>query len=268
MKKKTLAFKTMAAALAAVAAMSCTSLTAFADKIKTIDGVSYRYSDSGEKIGTYSGFTTSKSGRRYYKNGIMLKNKWLKTASGKRYYAGSNGILYTGWHKFKNGWHWFSEKGIEATGNKTIFGISYSFSKKGIWNGVDGKTLTSIFNVLNDTMPEDIYGGVYFDNDNGMITVYSTDTNKMEAVMPKLYPEMKIKECTYTYSQLEATAKALNDNSWKFPKAHLNVSIDVKNNWVELGTESISDDLRDFIDSLEFNGCVHTVEDKPSLEVE
>ncbi len=264
--KKTL--KILSAALAAITVMSCASVPAFADKLKTVDGVTYRYSDSGEQLGTYSGFALSISGRRYYKNGALVKNKWLKTASGKRYYAGSNGILYTGWHKFTNGWHWFNEKGIEATGNKTLFGVNYSFSKKGIWNGVDGKTLTSIFNVLNDTMPEDIYGGVYFDNDSGMITVYSTDTNKMEEAMPKLYPEMEIAECTYTYTQLEATAKTLNDNSRKFPKAHLNVSIDVQHNWVELGTDNVSDDLRDFIDTLEFNGCVHFTEDELSLDVE
>ena len=95
-----------------------------------------------------------------------------------------------------------------------------------------------------------------------------TYTNKMEEAMPKLYPEMEIKECTYTYTQLEATAKTLNDNSSKFPKAHLNVSIDVQQNWVELGTDNVSDDLRDFIDTLEFNGCVHFTEDELSLDVE
>ena len=260
--------KLIAAALAAVTALSCTSATAFADKLTTVDGVTYRYSDSGEQLETYSGFTSSETGRRYYKNGIVVKNKWLKTASGKRYYAGSNGILYSGGHKFSNGWHWFSEKGIEAAGNKTLFGVNYSFSKKGIWNGVDGKTLTSIFNVLNETMPEDIYGGVYFDNDSGMITVYSADIGKMKEAVPKLYPEMEIRECTYTYAQLEATAKALNDNSSKFPEAHLNVSIDVQHNWVETGTDNISDDLRGFIDALEFGGCVHLTGDELSLDAE
>jgi|GEM_PF-4022104 len=79
---------------------------------------------------------------------------------------------------------------------------------------------------------------------------------------------MEIAECTYTYTQLEATAKTLNDNSRKFPKSHLNVSIDVQHNWVELGTDNVSDDLRDFIDTLEFNGCVHFTEDELSLDVE
>lgn len=103
MKKKTLAFKTMAASLAAVAAMSCTSLTAFADKIKTIDGVSYRYSDSGEKIGKFSGWAKTSKGRRYYKNGVMYKNKWIKTKSGKYYYAGADGYMRTGWAKVTRG---------------------------------------------------------------------------------------------------------------------------------------------------------------------
>ena len=41
-------FKALAAALAAVTALSCASVTAFADKLKTVDGIKYRYSDSGE----------------------------------------------------------------------------------------------------------------------------------------------------------------------------------------------------------------------------
>ncbi|MGN0589686.1 MAG: hypothetical protein ACI4KO_09135 [Ruminiclostridium sp.] len=120
MKKKTLAFKTMAASLAAVAAMSCTSLTAFADKIKTIDGVSYRYSDSGEKIGKFSGWAKTSKGRRYYKNGVMYKNKWIKTKGGKYYYAGADGYMRTGWARVTRGKGYYSY-----------------FDKNGVW---DGKT--------------------------------------------------------------------------------------------------------------------------------
>lgn len=120
MNIKKLAFKTMAATLAAVVAMSCTSLTAFADKIKTVNGVAYRYSDSGERIGKYSGWGSNSKGKRYYKNGVLYKNKWIKTKNGKYYYAGADGYMRTGWAKVTRGKGYFSY-----------------FDKNGVW---DGKT--------------------------------------------------------------------------------------------------------------------------------
>ena len=113
-------FKLIAAALAAITAMSCTSATAFADKLKTVDGVTYRYSDSGEQISKYTGWAKTSKGKRYYKNGVMYKNKWIKTKSGKYYYAGSDGYMRTGWARVTRG------KGF----------YSY-FDKNGVW---DGKT--------------------------------------------------------------------------------------------------------------------------------
>ena len=113
-------FKLIAAALAAITAMSCTSATAFADKLKTVDGVTYRYSDSGEQVGKYTGWAKTSKGKRYYKNGVMYKNKWIKTKSGKYYYAGSDGYMRTGWARVTRG------KGL----------YSY-FDKNGVW---DGKT--------------------------------------------------------------------------------------------------------------------------------
>ena len=117
MKKQ---IKLIAATLAAITAMSCTSATVFADKLKTVDGVTYRYSDSGEQVGKYTGWAKTSKGRRYYKNGIMYKNKWIKTKSGKYYYAGKDGYIRTGWAAVTRG------KGL----------YSY-FDKNGVW---DGKT--------------------------------------------------------------------------------------------------------------------------------
>ena len=128
--------KLIAATLATLTAMSCTSATAFADKLKSVDGVTYRYSDSGEQVGKYTGWATTSKGRLYYKNGLMLKKTWLKTKSGKRYYAGSDGYIVTGWKEFKNGWHWFDSKGVEATGIVIIDGNEYSFSSSGVWDGI------------------------------------------------------------------------------------------------------------------------------------
>lgn len=113
-------FKTVAAVLAAVTAMSCTGLSAYADKLKKVDGVTYLYSDSGEKIGKYTGWSKNSKGKRCYKKGVMYTNRWIKTKKGKYYYAGSDGYMRTGWAAVTRG------KG------------SYSFfDKNGVW---DGKT--------------------------------------------------------------------------------------------------------------------------------
>ena len=114
--KKTL--RILSAALAAITVMSCASVPAFADKLKTVDGVTYRYSDSGQQVGKYTGWAKTSKGKRYYKNGIVYKNKWIKTKAGKYYYAGSDGYMRTGWAKVSVG-----------KGN-----YSY-FDKNGIWDG-------------------------------------------------------------------------------------------------------------------------------------
>ena len=97
-----ISFKLTAAALAAITAMSCASLTSFADKLKTVDGVMYRYSDTGKVKGIYTGFAKTSKGRRYYKNGVPYKSKHFKTKSGKRYLTDENGYIVTGWKKINN----------------------------------------------------------------------------------------------------------------------------------------------------------------------
>ena len=96
-------FKTFAAALAAITAMSCTSATAFADKLKVVDGVTYKYSDSGEQKGKYTGWAKNSKGKVYYKNGVKLKNCWLKVNGKRAYYLKSNGLMAVGDVEFKNG---------------------------------------------------------------------------------------------------------------------------------------------------------------------
>lgn len=112
MKRK---FKLLAAALAAITAMSCTSATAFADKLKTVDGIKYRYSDSGEQIGTFSGWSTGKSGAKYYyKNGVRVKNTWIKDKKGRYRYIDKTGKMAVGWCEVSRDdgcFSWFDENG-------------------------------------------------------------------------------------------------------------------------------------------------------------
>ena len=108
-------FKTFAAALAAITAMSCTSATAFADKLKVVDGVTYRYSDSGEAKGKYTGWSTGKSGAKYYyKNGVRVKNTWIKDKKGRYRYIDKTGKMAVGWCEVSRGdgrFSWFDENG-------------------------------------------------------------------------------------------------------------------------------------------------------------
>ena len=122
MKKE---LKLIAAALAAITALSCTSATAYADKLKTVGGVTYKYSDSGEQKGKYTGWAKTSKGRYYYKDGVKLKSKWLSVKGRKTYYLLSSGKMATGDIFFKNGktYHFGSDGkldfGIFAGINKT-----------------------------------------------------------------------------------------------------------------------------------------------------
>ena len=101
MKRK---FKLLAAALAAITAMSCTSATAFADKLKVVDGVTYKYSDSGEQKGKYTGWAKNSKGNYYYQNGIKVKKN--TTINGVRYKFDKTGLCtgkFTGWTKSTSG---------------------------------------------------------------------------------------------------------------------------------------------------------------------
>lgn len=116
-------FKFIAAALAANTVFLTMSAVASADKLKTIDGVKYLYSDSGERLGTYSGWSNSTAGRRYYKNGILVKSKWLKK-NRKYYYISSNGYAVTGWIKNSKGKYYYFDS--SGTGN----GIAYTETER------------------------------------------------------------------------------------------------------------------------------------------
>lgn len=84
-------------------------------KSTVIDGIRYKFSASGLCEGKYTGWTRSSKGRRYWKNGELIKNQWLKTKSGKYYYADGNGYTVTGWYEVaRNGgrYSYFDENGV------------------------------------------------------------------------------------------------------------------------------------------------------------
>ncbi len=64
---------------------------AFATKSTTIDGVRYTFDKFGVCTGRYTGWTKSDKGRKYWRNGILVKNRAFKV-KGISYYADENGI--------------------------------------------------------------------------------------------------------------------------------------------------------------------------------
>lgn len=124
--------KLIAAAVAAVSAMSCTGATAFADSLRTIDGVKYRYSDSGEDLGIYTGWANTSKGRVFYNKGVRVTKNTI--INGIRYKFSSDGYLtgtFTGWTKSASGKRfWYDGKLIK---NKWIKSGSYYY-----YAGIDG----------------------------------------------------------------------------------------------------------------------------------
>ncbi|MBQ9382968.1 MAG: hypothetical protein IJT87_01905 [Ruminiclostridium sp.] len=64
-----------------------------ATKPCVIKGVFYKFDQSGVCKGKYTGFAKVSKGTVYYKNGVRLRNKTLRTKNGTRYKADKNGIL-------------------------------------------------------------------------------------------------------------------------------------------------------------------------------
>lgn len=122
--KKT--FKLIAAALAAVTAMSCAAVNASAQKVDDYGGKMYVYSDSGEPVKPYTGWKNTESGgktyRSYYKNGVMLRSKWLKSKGKRTYFLKKDGTAATGDVKIGSVNYCFGEDG------KLIYGVKYTAS--------------------------------------------------------------------------------------------------------------------------------------------
>ncbi|MBP5604084.1 MAG: hypothetical protein J6X60_00870 [Ruminiclostridium sp.] len=212
------ALKLMAAALAAVAAMSYASATAFADKLRTVDGVTYRYSDTGEQLGTYTGWTQNSVGKRYYINGILIKNKWLKMKSGKRFYVDEDGYMLIGWTHVGQNWYYISSKLGRLSGTQSIDGIEYNFGADGKWdkkapNSTNEKH-SSIYDVyfrITNGKYDDIYGGAGIPD--GMLVIWSVN-GQAEKMINARYPGIGgivYKPAKYSVAELEKVRAGIND---------------------------------------------------------
>ena len=66
---------------------------------RIIDGIRYVFDEYGYCQGEYTGFTKSSKGRRYWKNGELVKNRWIRVKGERKYYAGADGYFVTGTHE-------------------------------------------------------------------------------------------------------------------------------------------------------------------------
>lgn len=207
-----------AAALAAVTAMACTGVTAFANRLKTVDGVTYRYSDSGEQKGKYTGWTKTSKGRRYYKNGLPYKNKWLKMKSGKCFYFGDDGYLSVGWTHIGTDWYYITADNGRLSGSQSIDGIEYYFDDDGKWdknapNSTNEKhsTVYNVYYLLTSGKYNDIYGGAGILD--GMLVVRSVN-GQAEKLIDKRYPGnggILYVPAEYSVSELESVRAGIKD---------------------------------------------------------
>ncbi|MCM1333492.1 MAG: hypothetical protein NC084_03300 [Bacteroides sp.] len=83
----------------------------FVKRPTTIDGVRYQFDKNGACQGTYTGFTSSSKGRRYWKDGKLVKNKWIRVKGERKYYAGADGYFVTGTATIDGAEYTFAEDG-------------------------------------------------------------------------------------------------------------------------------------------------------------
>ena len=81
-------------------------------KARNIKGVRYKFSSDGVCKGKFTGSVKSSKGKRYYKNGVLCKDEWIKMKDGKSYYAGSDGYLRTGWASINGKICYFDKNGV------------------------------------------------------------------------------------------------------------------------------------------------------------
>lgn len=133
--------KLSAAMLAISIALSGMSVVSFADKLKTVNGVKYVYSDDGKLKGKYSGWNTAKSGTKYYyKDGVRVKNSWLKEKGVRTYYVDNKGKAVVGYYNLSGVDYYFDKDA------KLVYGIRIKGSKidqKGMKLSISGEALTS-----------------------------------------------------------------------------------------------------------------------------
>ena len=162
---------------------------------RTVDGTLYHFSDDEmAHTGAMSRYLyyEEATGKSYYfdYDGIMQKNRWVNIDYSDEiegfidwFYVGSDGVVYTGWHKIKNTWYYFDETyGNMATGWQKINKKWYYFNKSGAmqigWKKVSGKWYYFNSGGAMQTSWKKISGKWYYFNKSGAMTTGWQKINK------------------------------------------------------------------------------------------
>ncbi len=160
----------------------------------TISGTRYKFSANGVYKGKYTGWTNSAKGRRYYKDGKLVKNKWIKTKYGDRYYAGKDGYM--------------------VTGKAVIDDELCYFDKNGVWDGLKHARTGEI--VVTNTKT----GKVYVSKNNGKTWVDGKKpTVYAYADKTKVFLSGKKAKFIYVNNSKETVEHADSGDLWRKGKA-------------------------------------------------
>lgn len=80
-------------------------------KAAVIEGIRYEFGKDGVCRGTFTGITKSDKGRRFWKDGTLVKNKWIRVKGERKYYAGADGYFVTGTREINGKEYDFAENG-------------------------------------------------------------------------------------------------------------------------------------------------------------
>lgn len=206
-------------------------------KSSSINGVRYSFGKDGVCAGTYTGWTRS-GGNRYY---------FL------------DGLKQTGWCKINDGWHYLDEKtGANTTGTVELYGKSYTFSDSGVWDGHADVDYSSPYFSLEKKLPKDASGGVYVND--GVLVVMTKDREKVFPVVEKAretYAPIVMRDCKFSTDELEEVRAYLENNMIKYGLNTLGTY--VMSNSVGITTEKVTDELQDYINSLDDPNIISVV---------
>lgn len=206
----------------------------------SIGGIRYKFSSDGICNGKYTGWTRSGGKRFYYKDGLKV----------------------TGWFwspevNQPNEWFYFDETtGELATGTAAIDGKKYEFSSNGVWKGKNSIDSGSCYEKLTKKLSKNDYGGIYIHNSALVVlSVNEKNVRKITDELKEKFAQIVVKECKFSASELEKVEKYIWEKRKEYGIAA--ISIDVKNNRVEVEMPEDNDNFSDYINSLDDSDIVY-----------
>ncbi|MGN0608766.1 MAG: N-acetylmuramoyl-L-alanine amidase family protein [Oscillospiraceae bacterium] len=224
---------------------------------KTIDGREYYFTKSGKALTK----NTVINGIRYKfgSDGVCLGRYTGFAKSGGKYFYYLDGEKLTGWCSFSGGWRYFGEDGAMAVGTAEIYGKSYNFSEKGIWDGAADYSEAAIALTLDKRLSDNDYGGVYVNK--GAVVVMAVNEDAVLKVVEKYrkkFAPIIIKKCEYSAAQLETVRKELGGNMKKYGISA--IGTEIMKNRVVVNVKEVNCELRAYLDSIDHSGCVEIEE--------